>query len=666
VFKQTHLLSWIIALFVSVAPLTARAALTVTPNAVTMGRPSTQQFTVSGGTPPYAWSVKYAAALTVATIDSNGLLSLTPGQFVAFEDSVVVTVTDSAANSGTASVLVLNGVVAGAGCNYALAGARPRSWCATVDKGSIAFTPYGFTPPYTWSFALNQSGGTVDSNGVYTAGLKAGNDQLSLTDANGNETDAFISVAGPVPAPLPATLPPRGTQTFTVSGGGGGPYSWSIAVNNSGGSIDSNGKYTAGPIGNVVDSVAVSDQYGGTTIVSITVTAGVAVAPSSVTLVPRASQIFTASDGAGPPYTWSLTVNNSGGSIDANGKYTAGRIGSVVDTVRATDGLGNINEVAINVSAAIAIVPGSPSIEPMGKQTFFALGGSGSSYSWALTTNNSGGNVDSAGHYVAGPKGNSVDTIQVTDSLGNTATADIGVTGSIRIWPAAPTVEAREAVFFIAVGGSGVYSWSLTHDNSGGSIDANGNYVAGSTGGVVDTVKVTDSLGNAATVTVTVNLAQPCDMGSSGKPTDMAPPNSSGDMSPSGNSNGSGSSGNPNGSGSSGNPNGSGSSGNPNGSGSSGNSNGSGSSGNSNGSGSSGNSGDMSWSTGSDGSGSSAGSSGNRSTTEGGNRGSGHTVHMTGYGCSIGEGSDEYGMGSVLVFACLALALRARRRRALA
>jgi hypothetical protein len=48
---------------------------------------------------------------------------------------------------------------------------------------------------------------------------------------------------------------------------------------------------------------------------------------------------------------------------------------------------------------------------------------------WSLATNASGGNIPAnKGSYSGGPTGNVTDTVKVTDSLGNVATANVTVT----------------------------------------------------------------------------------------------------------------------------------------------------------------------------------------------------------------------------------------------
>lgn len=75
---------------------------------------------------------------------------------------------------------------------------------------------------------------------------------------------------------------------------------------------------------------------------------------------------------------------------------------------------------------------------------------------------------------------------------------------AVSLLPASSAVAAAGSVQFVAAGGYGAYTYSITVNNSGGSIDANtGAYTAGGVSGV-DTIQVIDKLGNAATATVTV------------------------------------------------------------------------------------------------------------------------------------------------------------------
>src|SRR5690606_24009418 len=118
-------------------------------------------------------------------------------------------------------------------------------------------------------------------------------------------------------------------------------------------------------IGSVVDVVEVTDSGGGKATANVNVSAGVALSPATPSAPPRGAVAFSATGGAGAPYTWSLSANLSGGSINAStGAYTAGATGSVTDTVRAVDALGNQATVNVAVGAGVAINPAAPSVAP--------------------------------------------------------------------------------------------------------------------------------------------------------------------------------------------------------------------------------------------------------------------------------------------------------------
>src|SRR5204862_6689675 len=123
---------------------------------------------------------------------------------------------------------------------------------------------------------------------------------------------------------------------------------------------------------------------------------------------------------------WSLTSNPSGGSIDAStGAYTAGPTGSVTDVVQVKDSAATTATLNISVTAGVSITPVSIKVDSGGKQTFTAAGGSGTGFVWSIAPNNSGGTIDASGAYVAGGKGGVSDTVQLADSMGNTATAAV-------------------------------------------------------------------------------------------------------------------------------------------------------------------------------------------------------------------------------------------------
>jgi N-acetylneuraminic acid mutarotase len=475
--------------------ITVTAGVSIAPSSVTVAPRGNQELVATGGSGEgYAWSL--VTNLSGATIDPvTGAYQA--GSTGGVTD--VVQVADSLGNTASVSVTV----TAGLSISPAAVTLAPRaSWTFTAAGGSAS--------GYAWSFVANASGGTIDSgSGAYTVGAAGGvTDVVQVVDSLGNTASASITVTqGVAVTPPAATLAPRASRTFTAAGGSGTGYTWSLATNASGGTIDSTGVYTAGSTGGVSDVVRVTDSLGSIATVSITVTEGVAITPPAATLAPRASWTFTASGGSGAGFVWSLATNASGGTIDsAGGLYTAGSTGGVTDVVQVTDSLGNVATVNVTVTARVSITPATPALAPRASLTFTVGGGSGTGYSWSLATNASGATIDgSTGAYTAGATGGVTDVVRVSDSLGNVATVNVTVAAGVSITPATAAVAPRASRTFTASGGSAVgFVWSLATNASGGGIDSTGIYTAGPTGGVTDVVRATDSLGNTASVSVTV------------------------------------------------------------------------------------------------------------------------------------------------------------------
>lgn len=76
---------------------------------------------------------------------------------------------------------------------------------------------------------------------------------------------------------------------------------------------------------------------------------------------------------------------------------------------------------------------------------------------------------------------------------------------AMQLLPATSSVSTAGQVTFVAYGGYGRYRFTISVNNSGGTINANtGAYTAGGVGSVTDTILVTDDFGNTATATVSV------------------------------------------------------------------------------------------------------------------------------------------------------------------
>ena len=122
------------------------------------------------------------------------------------------------------------------------------------------------------TFAETAYGVAVDAAGTaYVGGATASQDFPLSADAFQSTTsklagniDGFLSIVATAPLITPrlATVPPLGAQAFIAHDGTGAGYTWTLATNASGGSIDGSGHYTAGPTGGVVDVVRLTDSSG--------------------------------------------------------------------------------------------------------------------------------------------------------------------------------------------------------------------------------------------------------------------------------------------------------------------------------------------------------------------------------------------------------------------
>jgi hypothetical protein len=476
------------------AAITITGGVTVSPGTVTVAPGGTAIFSASGGSDAgFTWSL--------STNASDGGIGALTGVYRAGALGSrldVVRATDSLGNFATGTVTISPGV-----------SITPPT-AATPPLGTISFSAMGGSgAPFTWTLSSNPSGGTVTATGQYMAGPMEAVDTLRVTDGNGNVATAQITVTNALTVtPSVITLPPRESLVFNATGGSMTGFVWTLVTNNSGASLDGGtGFYVAGATGSVTDSIRVTDSLGATATATITVGPGVTVAPASVTVTPRGTLRFNATGGRSATFTWALSTNASGGTINAAGDYVAGPNGNTSDVVQATDTLGNVGIATVAVSAGVSISPPAINLPPRSSMTFSAAGGTNLGFTWSLVARPSGGSIDPfTGQYVAGSTAAVTDVVQARDSLGNLATASVQVSDGVIVMPANPAVGPRGAIAFTATGGAdGGYRWAVRTNLSGATIDlASGQYTAGTTGNVIDVVEATDALGNQGTANVQV------------------------------------------------------------------------------------------------------------------------------------------------------------------
>jgi hypothetical protein len=182
----------------------------------------------------------------------------------------------------------------------------------------------------TWA----ATGGTVDTNGLYTAPDSPGTCYVIVTsqaDTSRTATAVITVVAPVVITPSTITLAPGGTQIFTavIPATGDTNVTWTITEGAAGGTISATGLYTAlaaaadGSVFHVI-ATSVADPTKSATAV-VTIQAPVAIAPQSANIKVNTTQQFTATVRAtlSTSVTWSVLEGAAGGTINAAGLYTA-------------------------------------------------------------------------------------------------------------------------------------------------------------------------------------------------------------------------------------------------------------------------------------------------------------------------------------------------------
>lgn len=354
--------------------LTNPAALTivVSPNPHTMAVGTTQQFTAAGRdfnggdadiTP--TWSVVAGGG----TISSSGVFTAgtVPGTFTSTVQA------QSNSIRSTATVTVTAGPIATIAITptpVTLARSATQQYIAVAKDAygnDVAFTP-------VWSVAAG--GGTINADGLFTAGLTSGTFTNTVVATSGsiNATGTVTVLPGALATiavtPNPATLAISATQQFTATGrdASGNAVAitpaWSVLAG--GGTIGAaSGLFTAGTSAGAFTNTVLATSGGITGSATVNVVAGplatIVVSPNPANMLVNATAQFTATGtdagGNAVTFTPAWSVVNGGGSIGAtSGLFTAGAVaGTFANTVRATSG--SLSGTASVVVSPIVVIP---------------------------------------------------------------------------------------------------------------------------------------------------------------------------------------------------------------------------------------------------------------------------------------------------------------------
>jgi len=328
--------------------------------------------TAVGGLPPYSYAWNFGDGTPGDTIANPSHSYLAVGDYTA-----VVTVTDSAGRTGTASVAVhvVPVLTVQALGDPATVGPAPL----TVNVRSVVA---GGLPPYTydWDFGDGEPHSVADHDqhtwiavGTYTC-------VLTVTDSCGNKATAElpINAYGPVTPSITASsscaTAPVNVCFQAGATGGLPPYTYAWNFGDGGTSSNPTPCHNYLSPGNYTVTLTATDSlaHSGTATLTVQVVAPLnltVVAGASATLgLPPLAVNFNASvGGASPPFTYAWDFGDGQSSTDAAPQhlYTDAGTYPVSLTVTATDACGKVytavdNHLTITVAQVPSIVLTSP------------------------------------------------------------------------------------------------------------------------------------------------------------------------------------------------------------------------------------------------------------------------------------------------------------------
>ncbi len=353
-----------------------------------------------------------------------------------------------------------------------VAGAQQQFTAQAFDGNNNALTNA------TFAWAVINGGGTISATGLLTAGTAAGTfaNTIQVVATQGAIVKTATASVAVTPGaldhvavtPLTATLPFGVTQQFAAQAFdannniiAGVTFIWSAV--NGGGTISATGLFTAGTTaGTFANTVQASTTVSGVTRTGnasvIVVAPGaldhVVVAPVTATLAAGSTQQFTAqafdaSNNMITAATFTWSVVNSGGTINATGLFTAGATaGTFANTVQASTTVNSITKVG-NASVIVTVpgpldhvlvTPTSATLAPGAMQQFSAQAFDasnnaipGATFTWSVV--NGGGTISATGLFTAG---------STAGTFANTAQASTTVNGVTKSGKASVTVASAQ------------------------------------------------------------------------------------------------------------------------------------------------------------------------------------------------------------------------------
>lgn len=377
--------------------------IVIIPATATVAAGVTQQFTATGGTAPYTWSVSNPAA---------GSINVTTGLFTALAaGTTTVSATDTTGRVGTSGTITVTTVVV-----------SPDTAGVGVGQ-SLQFSAVGGTAPYTWSSSAPAVASIDAATGLLTA-LASGTTRVTATDRNGrSDTSGTITISQVTVTPQTALLTVGNTLAFTATGGTA-PYTWrssnlAVATINA-----TTGLLTA--VGAGIATVTATDANGVTGSSGAIEVRRVVVSPLTGNVIIGQSLQFSATGGVAP-YTWRVSDPTVASINATTGLLTGLATGSVIVTATDAGGIsGSSGAITVGVNHVITITPNTATVRTLGAIQFTASGGA-TPYTWSLSNPAVGSINASTGLFRAGRNAGTT-TVRATDADGH-----VGQSGTIRV-----------------------------------------------------------------------------------------------------------------------------------------------------------------------------------------------------------------------------------------
>ena len=554
--------------------ITVNPALSVTTNSLPAGvvgtaYPASTTLQAAGGVSPYTWAVTANSLPAGLSLNaSTGAITGKPTGPAVGTISFTVTVTDSESPTKTAtqslSIVITaptltvttttaslpTGVL---GNTYsttlaASGGAGSYTWAVTGGNASL---PPGLTLNTATGVisgqptATGQTTFTVTVTDSETPTAQIASESLTIS-VNNSAPLGITTTTAQLPTGITGTAYP---STTLQASGGVTPYTWSYTGSLPAGlNLSASGVITGTPTatGTFNFTVKVTDSTkptANTKTASLTITVDTPITVTTTSPLPTGyvglaySQTLAATGGSGKGYTWAVTSGSTlpgGLNLSAagvlSGKPTT--VGNPSFSVTVTDSASNTGTGTLSMTIKAGVSITTPTPLPAGyvgsaySQTLTATGGSGTGYTWSLTSGSTlpGGLLLSPAGVLSG-KPSTVGTpsfsVTVTDSVSNTATAAFSMTISAGVsittgspLPSGYQGTAYPATTFGATGGTGTgYSWTWAAA-SGSSLPSN---LSLSTAGLISgtpttagtfsiVVTVTDSALNTASATFSLTV----------------------------------------------------------------------------------------------------------------------------------------------------------------